>query len=70
MSPHVIHNQANQLRRSIRDLQKEGFRYIHTLRSQEDVDAVTIERQRLWTDRRMSSVPSTWSVIFTAATTS
>ena len=50
--PHVIHNQANHLRRSIRDLQKEGFRYVFILRSQEDVDAVTIERQRLWTDRR------------------
>ena len=52
MPAHVIHNQANQLRRSLRDLQKEGFRYVHILRSQDDVDAVTIERQRLWTDRR------------------
>ena len=40
------------MRRSLRDLQKEGFRYVHILRSQDDVDAVTIERQRLWTDRR------------------
>jgi protein phosphatase len=52
MPSHVIHNQANQLRRSLRDLQKEGFRYVHILRSQDDVDAVAVERQRLWTDRR------------------
>lgn len=52
MGPHVIRNQSNQLRRSLRDLQKEGFRYVHILKSQEEVDAVTIERQRLWTDRR------------------
>ena len=52
MGPHVIRNQSNQLRRSLRDLQKEGFRYVHVLKSQEEVDAVTVERQRLWTDRR------------------
>lgn len=52
MGPHVIRNQSNQLHRSLRDLQREGFRYVHILKSQEEVDAVTIERQRLWTDRR------------------
>jgi protein phosphatase len=50
--PHVIRNQSNQLRRSLRGLQREGFRYIHVIKSQEEADAVTIERQRLWTDRR------------------
>ncbi len=52
MGPHVIRNQSNQLRRSLRGLQREGFRYVHVLTSPEDVDAVEIERQRLWTDRR------------------
>lgn len=52
MGPHVIRNQSNQLRRSLRDLQREGFRYVHVLKSQEDIDEVVIERQRLWTDRR------------------
>jgi protein phosphatase len=52
LGSHVIRNQANQLHRSLRDLQKEGFRYVHIVRSQEEADEVTIERQRLWTDRR------------------
>jgi protein phosphatase len=55
--PHVIRNQSNQLRRSLRDLQKEGFRYIHIVKSQEEADSITIERQRLWTDRRNEHGP-------------
>jgi protein phosphatase len=55
--PHVIRNQSNQLRRSLRGLQKEGFRYIHIIKSQEEADGVTIERQRLWTDRRNEHGP-------------
>jgi protein phosphatase len=52
LGPHVVHNQISQLHRSVRDLQREGFRYVHVLRSQEEVDAAVVERQRLWTDRR------------------
>jgi protein phosphatase len=52
LGPHVVRNQAGQLRRSLRDLQREGFRYVHVLHTEEEVDAVVIERQRLWTDRR------------------
>jgi polynucleotide kinase-phosphatase len=52
MRPHVIRQQADQLRRSLRDLQREGFRYVHVLKSPEEADAVEIERQRLWPDRR------------------
>ena len=52
LGPHVVRNQAGQLRRSLRDLQREGFRYVHVLHSQDEVDTVVIERQRLWTDRR------------------
>lgn len=50
--PHVIHGQRESLRRSIKGLQREGFRYVYILKSQEEIDAVEIERQRLWTDRR------------------
>jgi protein phosphatase len=51
--PHgVVHRQREEMRRSIGGLQREGFRYIYTLRSQEEVDAVTIARKRSWTDRR------------------
>jgi protein phosphatase len=49
--PHVVRNQIRQLHRS-RHLGKEGFRHVHTLTSAEEIDAVTIERQPLWNDRR------------------
>ena len=53
----VIHGHIRQLRRSVRRLGKEGFRYIYHLRSEEEIDSVRIERQRLWTDRRDDSGP-------------
>ncbi len=48
----VVAQQRSQLRRSRRGLRKEGFRYVYTLESPEEVEAVTVERTRLWTDRR------------------
>ena len=50
--PHVIRNQAQQMRRSLRGLEREGFRYVFKLSSPEEVDAITIERQPLWNNRR------------------
>jgi protein phosphatase len=50
--PHVVRQQASQLRKSLRGLKREGFRNITVLETPEDVDAVTIERARLWTNRR------------------
>src|SRR5918912_2432399 len=55
--PHVIRQQRSQLRRSLRNLQKEGFRHVHILRSVEEVDAVTIERQPLWNNRKWDHGP-------------
>ncbi len=49
---HVIRNQAQQMRRSLRGLEREGFRYVFKLSSPEEVDAVTVERQPLWNNRR------------------
>ena len=43
---------AAQLRRSLRDLQREGFRRVFVLRVAEEVDAAEIVRAPLWTDRR------------------
>ena len=45
--PHVIRQQAQFLRRSIRYLKREGFRQIYELSSAEEVDEVVIERQPL-----------------------
>ena len=50
--PHVVRRQVQELRRSLRNLEREGFRYVYVLKSQEEVDAATIVRQRMWTDRR------------------
>ncbi len=49
--PHVVRNQASQLRRSLRGLRKEGFRHVFVLKSIEEVEAATIERVPLWNDR-------------------
>lgn len=50
--PHVVRNQSQQLRRSLRGLEREGFRHIFRLSSPEQVDVATIERQPLWNNRR------------------
>lgn len=50
--PHVVRNQMSALRKGLRGLQREGFRNVTVLDSVEVVDAVTIERTRVWNDRR------------------
>jgi protein phosphatase len=50
--PHVVRQQAHQLRASLRGLEREGFRTVHVLSSVEQIDAVQITRRRMWTDRR------------------
>jgi len=54
---HVVHNHVRSLRQSLRNLERERFRYIHVLKTLEQVDTAVIERQRLWTDRRDDSGP-------------
>ncbi|HET9985878.1 MAG TPA: polynucleotide kinase-phosphatase [Longimicrobiales bacterium] len=49
---HVIRRQVDQLRRSMRGLQKEGFRHVFVLNSPEEVDAVEVVRQPLWNNLR------------------
>ncbi len=48
----VIRRQRSQLRRSLRGLAKEGFRKVHVLTSQADVDAAAIEYERAYNDKR------------------
>ncbi|HHW77628.1 MAG TPA: polynucleotide kinase-phosphatase [Xanthomonadaceae bacterium] len=55
--PHVIRNQIGSLRRSLRGLEREGFRYVHRLYSVEEVDAVNIERQPLWNNKKTETGP-------------
>jgi protein phosphatase len=49
---HVVRQHASQLRQSLRDLRREGFRYVTVLDSLEAIEQATIERTRLWTNRR------------------
>ena len=46
--PQVVRRQAEQLRRSLRGLKREGFRHVFVLNSPEEVEAATIERVPLW----------------------
>jgi protein phosphatase len=55
--PHVIRNQRSQLRRSLRGLQREGFRHVFVLDSVEAVEAAVVERVPLWNDRTADTGP-------------
>ncbi len=55
--PHVVEHQRAQLRRSLKGLQREGFRRVWLLRSAQDVDSAQIVRAPLWTDRRSERGP-------------
>lgn len=50
--PHVVRQQAAQLHKALRGLQREGFRHVHVLRTEEEIDAATIERVPLWNNRK------------------
>jgi len=45
---HVIRQQTQQFRRSLRELKREGFRHIYVLDTVESIEATVIERQPLW----------------------
>ena len=50
--PHVVRQQNQQLRRSLRGLKREGFRnFVYVMSTQEAVEAAQVERQPLWTNR-------------------
>lgn len=49
--PHVVRNHNRDLRRSLKFLTKD-FRYVYVLDSPEEVETATIERQKLWNNRK------------------
>src|SRR5262245_14168691 len=55
--PHVIRQQSQNLRRSLRALQREGFHHVWTLSTPEEVEQVEVVRVPLWTDRRADTGP-------------
>ena len=50
--PHVVRGQRREMRRGLRRLKREGFRYIYTFTSQEEVAAAEVERVPLWNNRK------------------
>ena len=61
--PHVIRSQIVQMRRSLRYLDREGFRYVHRLshdstdHGQILMEGTTFERQPLWNNRKADHGP-------------
>jgi len=55
--PHVIRQQSRHLRNALRQLEREGFRRVHILRSSEEVDAAEIVREPLWTNLKHEHGP-------------
>jgi protein phosphatase len=55
--PHVLRQQAAQLRRSLRGLRKEGYHRVYVLAGADEIGAATIEREPLWNDLRTEHGP-------------
>ena len=55
--PHVVRNQSQQLRRSIRGLEREGFRHVFVLSTPDEVSSVAIVRQPLWNNLKQEHGP-------------
>jgi protein phosphatase len=54
---HVIKRHVQNIRRSLKGLQKEGFRQVYILNSLEQIAAVEIERQPLWNNKKHEHGP-------------
>jgi protein phosphatase len=54
---HVIRQQKSQLRQSLRNLKREGFRHIFVMESEEEVNSAKIERTPLWNDKKAEHGP-------------
>ncbi|PWT88963.1 MAG: polynucleotide kinase-phosphatase, partial [Proteobacteria bacterium] len=52
--PHVIQRQIAELKRGLRGLEREGFRYVHILDGSEEVE---IRRVPLWNNKKHESGP-------------
>ncbi|HEX8626556.1 MAG TPA: polynucleotide kinase-phosphatase [Catenuloplanes sp.] len=53
----VLRRMQRDLRRSLPQLGREGFRKVHVLRSQDDIDAASVRYERLFNDRREVTGP-------------
>lgn len=54
---HVVRRHVRNLRRSLKYLKREGFRFIYKLSSLEAIESVKIERQPLWNNLKQNHGP-------------
>lgn len=54
---HVVRQQRQQLRRSFRNLKREGFRHLYVFKSPDEIDAAVVERQPLWNNLKHEHGP-------------
>ncbi|GAA0924573.1 MULTISPECIES: polynucleotide kinase-phosphatase [Streptomyces violaceusniger group] len=57
MPGHVIPRQRRELRRSLKSLEREGFRKVHVLRGAEEVEAAQVATERRYNDLRHLTGP-------------
>jgi len=55
--PHVVRQQVQQLRRSRRGLDREGFRHVFELSGPDEAEAAVVTRQPLWNNRKSDHGP-------------
>jgi polynucleotide kinase-phosphatase len=55
--PHVVRQQRSQLKRSLRGLDREGFRRVFVFRTPDEAESAEIEREPSWTDRSSEHGP-------------
>jgi len=49
---HVVRNHTRSLKRSLKNLKREGFRFIYKLSSLDEIEAVEFVKQPMWTNRK------------------
>jgi len=57
LGDHVAHRQLQSLRRSLRGLEREGFRHVLILASPEEADSIVLERVPLYNNKRTETGP-------------
>jgi len=55
--PHVVRQQSQQLRRSLRGLKREGLSHVFILSSVEEIQEAVIQRRPLWNNRNQEHGP-------------
>ena len=57
LGAHVAHRQLQNLRRSLRGIEREGFRHVLVLSTPEEADAVALERVPLYNNKKAEAGP-------------